>query len=167
MRAAIVAVGRLKDGPERVLALRYHERAEALGRQIGVSGLDLVEVPESRARREADRRREEAEAIAARLGPRSALVAFDERGASPTSEAFAADLEGFRDGGRALLALVIGGPDGLDPPLRARADRVISFGRLTLPHQLVRVLAAEQLYRAWTILARHPYHRAGEEPAGR
>lgn len=165
MRAAIIAVGRLKDGPERLIAARYHERAEALGRRLGVAALDLVEIPESRARREADRRAEEAEAILRRSTPaagRAALVAFDERGESPTSEAFAAALEGFRGEGRALLGLVIGGPDGLDAQVRDRADRVLSFGRLTLPHGLVRVLVAEQVYRAWTILARHPYHRSGE-----
>lgn len=162
MRAAIIAVGRLKDGPERLLVQRYRERAEALGRGLGVTGPDIVEVAESRARREADRRREEGEAMLGRLGAgRRALIALDERGTSPTSEEFAARLGRIRDEGHAVLALLIGGPDGLDGALRDQADLVVSFGRLTLPHQLVRVLAVEQLYRAWTILARHPYHRAG------
>ena len=167
MKAAVIAVGRLKDGPERLLVARYRERAEALGRGLGIAGPDLVEVAESRARREADRRAEEADAIGAKLLAlgRSALVVFDERGANPTSEAFAGALDRYRAEGRAGLGLVIGGPDGLDGTMRGRADLVVAFGRLTLPHQLVRVLAVEQLYRAWTILARHPYHRSGGSPS--
>ncbi len=81
----------------------------------------------------------------------------------PTSEAFAGRLQGWRDGGRAAVACVIGGPDGLDPVVRERAALVVSFGALTLPHQIVRVLVAEQLYRALTIIAGHPYHRAGHD----
>lgn len=162
MRLAVIAVGRMKSGPERDLLDRYRERIEGFGRSLGVAGFDLAEVPESRARRDGDRRAEEAAAILARAGS-AALVVFDERAKSPTSEAFAARLGAWRDEGRAGVACVIGGPDGLDPGVRARADYPVSFGALTLPHQLVRVLVAEQLYRALTILAGHPYHRAGDD----
>lgn len=161
MRLSLVAIGRLKAGPERELVERYTGRIEQIARSLGMSGLDVIEIPESRARREGDRRREEAASIVERTGP-ALLVLLDERGKSPTSEDFARRLGGWRDGGRSAAAFVIGGPDGLDQDLRARAELVFSFGALTLPHQLVRVLLAEQVYRALTILAGHPYHRAGQ-----
>lgn len=162
MRLAVVAVGRLKSGPERELVERYRERVDALVRPLGFSPLDLDEVPEGRARREPDRRAEEGAAIRARVG-RAALIAFDERGRTLTSEAFAERIGAWRDGGRPGAACVIGGPDGLDPGIRAAADLVLSFGTLTLPHQLVRVLVVEQVYRCLTILAGHPYHRGGRD----
>ncbi len=162
MRLSIIAVGRIKSGPERDLVDRYRGRMEGLGRSLGITGVDFIELPESRARREADRRAEEATAILDRAGTAS-LVVFDERGRSPTSEAFAERLAAWRNGGEAAIACVIGGPDGLDPAVRQRASLLVSFGALTLPHQIVRVLVAEQLYRALTIIAGHPYHRAGHD----
>ena len=158
MKLTILAVGRLKDGPERDLVERYAERAKAIGRSLGLS-LQLAEIPESRARREAERRVEEGAAILDKSAS-AVVVAFDERGKSLTSEAFAQRIASWRDQGQAVT-FVIGGPDGLDGRVRAAADLVLSFGALTLPHQLVRVLVIEQLYRALTILAGHPYHRAG------
>jgi len=155
-------VGRLKSGPERELVERYRQRIEGLGRNLGFAGLDIVEFPESRARREDDRRAEEAAAISDRAGD-SALIVFDERGKSPTSDAFAGRIRQWRDDGMAGLACVIGGPDGLDPQILQHAKLVVSFGALTMPHQIVRALVAEQLYRALTIIAGHPYHRAGHD----
>lgn len=160
MRLAVVAVGRLKDGPERELVRRYEERAEGLGRGLGFSPLDMVELRESRARGEAERRSDEATAILDRAGS-DVIIAFDEQGRSLISEAFAQRLAGWRDDGRAAAHFVIGGPDGLDERVRRAADLVLSFGALTLPHQIVRVLVVEQLYRSLTILAGHPYHRVG------
>jgi 23S rRNA (pseudouridine1915-N3)-methyltransferase len=87
------------------------------------------------------------------------LVVLDEGGKAVTSLDFAAQLGAWRDGGQPGLAIVIGGADGLDPTVRARADLIFAFGAATLPHGLVRVLALEQLYRAMTILSGHPYHR--------
>jgi 23S rRNA (pseudouridine1915-N3)-methyltransferase len=149
MRLGIVAVGRLKDGPERDLIERYRGRIGPMAGSLGYSGLDIVELPEGRGRREDERRAEEAAAIRAR------------RGRAIGSEAFAAKLRDWRDQGRPSLSCIIGGPDGLDPGLRDGADLALSFGAMTLPHQLVRVLVAEQIYRALTILAGHPYHRGG------
>ena len=160
MRLTVVAVGRLKSGPERDLAERYRERAEALGRAAGFSPVEVVEIPESRARRDADRRTEEARAVLERAGP-ATLIAFDERGRSIPSEDLAGRLGAWRDGGAPALAFAIGGAGGLDPSVRERAALVLSFGALTLPHQLVRVLVLEQLYRCLTILSGHPYHRGG------
>ncbi len=162
MRLSLLAVGRLKSGPERELVERYRQRIEAIGRSLGLSGFDIVELPESRARRDDDRRSEEAAALLDRVGS-SVLIVFDERGRSPTSEAFAEKFRQWRDENRSGLACVIGGPDGLDPKLRQRADMVVSFGALTMPHQIVRALVAEQVYRALTIMAGHPYHRAGHD----
>ena len=160
MRLAVIAVGRLKGGPERDLAERYRGRVEALGRSSGFAPLEMIEIGESRARRDADRRAEEARAILERAH-QTPLVAFDERGSALTSEAFAERLGGWRDRGTPSLGLAVGGADGLDPAVRERAALVLSFGAMTLPHQLVRVLVLEQLYRGLTILAGHPYHRAG------
>lgn len=162
MRLSLLAVGRLKSGPERELVERYRQRIEGLCRNLGLAGLDMVELPESRARREDDRRAEEAAALLEKAGP-SVLIAFDERGKSPTSEAFAERVRQWRDEGRAGMACIIGGPDGLDPKIRQRSDLVVSFGALTMPHQIVRALVAEQIYRALTIIAGHPYHRAGHD----
>lgn len=159
MRLALVAVGRLKDGPERDLCERYGDRARQLGRTLGLSGPDIVELPEGRGRRPEERKREEAAAILARTAP-GLLIALDERGAALTSESFAGRLAAARDAGTAAATLVIGGADGLDGEIRRQAALTLAFGALTLPHQLVRVLALEQLYRAMTIMAGHPYHRA-------
>ncbi|WP_372425332.1 23S rRNA (pseudouridine(1915)-N(3))-methyltransferase RlmH [Salinarimonas chemoclinalis] len=161
MRLGLVAIGRLKAGPERALADRYVERARALARPLGLSGPEVAELPESRARRDADRRAEEAGALAARL-PDGVLVVLDERGRALDSPGFADRLGGWRDAGRPAASFVVGGPDGLDEAIRARADLVLSFGALTIPHQIVRGLVAEQIYRALTILSCHPYHRGGE-----
>ena len=162
MRLSLLAVGRLKSGPERELVERYRQRIDGMGRSLGFAGLDLVEFPESRARRDDDRRAEEAIALRDRIGP-SASIAFDERGRNLTSEAFAERIGSWRDAGRPGVACLIGGPDGLDPALRGQVDLVVAFGALTLPHQIVRALVAEQLYRALTIIAGHPYHRGGHD----
>lgn len=160
MRIALICVGRLKSGPESELFDRYFTRARAMARGVGVADVEAREIDESRARRPEDRREAEAAAILKAIGLRDTLVALDERGQSLTSEAWAADIAGARDTGSAAYAVVVGGPDGLSPALRARAGKTISFGAMTWPHQLVRVMAGEQIYRALTILSGHPYHRA-------
>ena len=160
MRLILIAVGRLKAGPERELAGRYLDRAAAGARGVGLTGVDMREIEESRARRPDDRRAAEALAIRALLPKGARLVLLDERGRSIGSEDFAADIGKARDAGTPAVALVIGGPDGHDPALRAEAGLVLAFGAMTWPHQLARVMAAEQIYRATTILAGHPYHRA-------
>jgi 23S rRNA (pseudouridine1915-N3)-methyltransferase len=158
MRIGVVAVGRLKDGPERELFSRYVERARSCGKPLGFSGFELGEIAESRASRPDDRKVEEAREIKARSAD-ARLIVLDERSSSRDSQAFAEQLATWRDAGQRSAAFVIGGADGLDPGLLASADARLSFGAMTLPHQLVRVLLAEQIYRAMTILAGHPYHR--------
>ncbi len=158
MRLLLVSVGRTKAGPERDLVERYLERAAATGRGLGFD-FEHREIEESRARRPKDRMREEAKAIRALLGAAGRRIAFDESGRSLTSAEFAADLGRSRDQSVALVGLIVGGPDGLDPDLRAEAHLVLAFGAMTWPHQLARIMAAEQIYRGLTILAGHPYHR--------
>jgi 23S rRNA (pseudouridine1915-N3)-methyltransferase len=160
MRLALICVGKLKAGPERLLFERYFKRLTEGARGAGLTGVDLREIAESRARRLDKRRAEEGEAILAGVPREGLLVLLDERGRSATSEEWAADIGRARDASRSAYAVAIGGADGLDPSLAALAHRVLSFGQMTWPHQLVRVMAGEQLYRAMTILAGHPYHRA-------
>ncbi|MDQ2079234.1 23S rRNA (pseudouridine(1915)-N(3))-methyltransferase RlmH [Xanthobacteraceae bacterium Astr-EGSB] len=160
MRVVISAVGRLKAGPERELAERYRDRAAKAGRAIGLRDVEVIEIRESRAQ-EVDRRRlEESIALANLMPEGSVLVALSERGASFDSASFARQVAAWRDNGRPAVMFVIGGADGLSPDLEARAGLTLAFGAATWPHQLVRIMLLEQLYRAVTMLAGHPYHRS-------
>jgi 23S rRNA (pseudouridine1915-N3)-methyltransferase len=160
MRLVVIAVGRLKQGPERELAERYRERFDDIGRKLGFRGLEIHEIPESRARDAETRIAEEAAAISAATPPKSILVALDERGDSIDSQGFARHLARWRDDQVADTIFIIGGADGLSPELRRMARLRMAFGSATWPHQMVRVMLLEQVYRAATILAGHPYHRA-------
>jgi 23S rRNA (pseudouridine1915-N3)-methyltransferase len=160
MRIVVIAVGRLKQGPERELAERYAARFDDAGRRLGFRGLDIREIAESRAREATTRMAEEAAAISAAIPDNSVLVALDERGENIDSAAFARRLGQWRDQAVAHTIFAIGGADGLSPELRGKAKLRVAFGAATWPHQMVRVMLLEQLYRAATILAGHPYHRA-------
>jgi 23S rRNA (pseudouridine1915-N3)-methyltransferase len=160
MRLTIAAIGRLKDGPERELAERYRKRAEQLGRRIGLRDVEIVEVRESRAQDVGKRMIEESIAIANVLSDKAAVIILDRRGENLDSAALAAQLAKWRDAGRPAAVFVIGGDDGLAPALRERATLRLAFGAATWPHQLMRGMLLEQIYRAVTILAGHPYHRA-------
>ena len=160
MRVAVIAVGRLKQGPERELADRYFERFDEIGRKLGFRELTIHEIPESRARDTATRMVEEAAAIEAHIPDKSVIAVMDESGQNLDSTVFARNLGRWRDEGSGHTIFVIGGADGLSPELRRKARLAIAFGSATWPHQLVRVMLLEQLYRAATILAGHPYHRA-------
>jgi 23S rRNA (pseudouridine1915-N3)-methyltransferase len=160
MRLVVVSIGRLKQGPERELAERYRERFDDIGRKLGFRGLDIHEIPESRARDAATRMAEEAAAISGAIPEKSILVALDERGDNLDSAGFAKHLGRWRDESVAQTIFAIGGADGLSPDLRRKAKLRIAFGSATWPHQMVRVMLLEQIYRAATILAGHPYHRA-------
>ena len=149
----------MKAGPERDICARYLERAQAASRGVGLTGVEMRETDESRARRPEDRKGEEARFLMVQLPAGARIIVLDERGKTLGSEAFAADIGAARDAGAPAYALLIGGPDGIDPELRAKASMVLAFGAMTWPHQLVRIMAAEQIYRAITILSGHPYHR--------
>ena len=158
MRLGLLCVGRMKAGPERELFQRYAQRIGEF-RNLCLQGLEVKEIAESRARAAAARMSEEGAALLAALPAEATLAVFDDRGEAASSVDFASFIEKERDRGRANLWFAIGGAEGLDAALRARATATYSFGRMTLPHQLVRILAAEQIYRALTILSGHPYHR--------
>jgi 23S rRNA (pseudouridine1915-N3)-methyltransferase len=159
MRVGIVAIGRMKQGPERELVARYLERATAGGKALGLTSFAVAEINESRAGSAASRKSEEAKAITTLLPAGGLVVALDERGKTLGSEDFAQRLARWRDDGKQALSFVIGGADGLEPGFVKAADLTLSFSPLTWPHQLVRIMLAEQLYRATTILSGHPYHR--------
>jgi 23S rRNA (pseudouridine1915-N3)-methyltransferase len=150
----------LKQGPERELAERYRKRAADAGRAAGLGTFDIVEIKESRAGDAARRMLEESIAIANVIPERAVTVILDERGESMNSASFAGRLQGWRAQDASAVAFVIGAADGLAPGLREKADLAIAFGAATWPHQLVRIMLLEQLYRAVTILAGHPYHRS-------
>jgi len=160
MRLIVISIGRLKQGPERELAERYRERFDDIGRKLGFRGLEIRELPESRARDTATRIAEEAAAISTVIPEKSVLVALDERGDNLDSASFARQLGRWRDEAVAQAIFAIGGADGLSPDLRRKAKLRMAFGAATWPHQMVRVMLLEQIYRAATILAAHPYHRA-------
>lgn len=154
MRLTICAVGRMRSGPERALVDDYLDRFNRAGRSLGLGPISLTEVDDKRGGGMAAEA-----ALLARAIPDDALTCvLDERGDVLTSPAFATRLAGWRDKGRSV-AFVIGGADGIDPTWRAQADSVLSFGAMVWPHMLVRVMLAEQLYRAAAILAGSPYHR--------
>ncbi|MCF4097535.1 23S rRNA (pseudouridine(1915)-N(3))-methyltransferase RlmH [Maritalea mediterranea] len=160
MKLHILAVGRLKDGPERHLVDRYVDRAKASGRQLGFGDVTVRELPESRAKQSDQRKKGEADAIRQAMADGAILVLLDERGKSLDSEKFAQRIGSWRDQGTRDCYFVIGGADGLDKVLLQQADLTLNFSTLTWPHQIVRVMLAEQIYRATTILSGHPYHRS-------
>jgi 23S rRNA (pseudouridine1915-N3)-methyltransferase len=158
VKITLLALGRLKQGPERTLIIRYLERSRDLGKALGFTGFDVVELPESRATRALDRKQEEGRLLLSRLEGMT-FIALDETGQSPTSDAFAQWHSNFRDNGTRNLVFVLGGADGLDSTVTKAAYTKLAFGAMTLPHQLARIVLCEQLYRAMTLLAGHPYHR--------
>ena len=156
MKVALCAVGRLRAGPERTLYDDYAARFGKTGRALGLGPLDLVEVEDRRGGGMAA----EAALLDRALPAGARLCVLDERGRTMTSPDFADMLARWRDQAAGPVAFVIGGADGLDPVLRDRAETTLSFGPMVWPHMLVRVMLAEQLYRAAAILAGSPYHRA-------
>jgi len=160
MRIMVAAVGRLKQGPERDLAERYRKRAVEVGRAVGLSAIDIVEIRESRADSAERRMLEESIAIANVLPERAVTAILDERGKSLTSVDFAGQLQTWRAENPPAAAFIIGGADGLASTLREKNRLTLAFGAATWPHQLVRIMLLEQIYRATTLLAGHPYHRA-------
>ncbi len=121
--------------------------------KLGLTSFELVEVPE---------RGVVENAIGAAIPQRSKLIALDEDGLGCSSEEFAQLLQRFRTDDASTLAFLIGGADGFPDTFHKKANIVLSLGRITLPHLLVRGVLAEQLYRAGTILLNHPYHRQGK-----
>jgi 23S rRNA (pseudouridine1915-N3)-methyltransferase len=166
MRVVVAAIGRLKQGPERELAAWYRKRAEQTGRSLGLRDIEVIEIRESRAH-DAERRCVEESIALANVIPDGAIVVIlDQRGENLDSPTLAARLREWRAQDRAALCFIIGGADGLAPSLVARGKLRLAFGAATWPHQIVRIMLLEQLYRAGTILAGHPYHRGKAGGAG-
>ena len=155
MRILVAAIGRLRASPEADLTKDYLARAATAGRALGFKGVDLAEVeakPNGDARAEA--------AALYRATPDDARkILLDERGAEWTSRQLAEKLARWRDDGVAHATFWIGGADGVAQSVKDQADEKLAFGRQTWPHRLVRVMLAEQIYRAVTILGAQPYHR--------
>jgi 23S rRNA (pseudouridine1915-N3)-methyltransferase len=160
MRLIVAAIGRLKAGPERELAERYRDRVAKAGRAVGLRDIEIVEIRESRAQDAAKRVLEESIALANLIPDRALVVGLDAKGENLDSSSLTVALRGWRDANRPAAIFCIGGADGLGGEVKRRADLTLAFGTATWPHQLVRIMLLEQLYRAVTILAGHPYHRS-------
>lgn len=156
MRLSIVAVGRLRSGPEHELISDYQSRLDRTGRSFGIGPLSIVEIEDRKHRGKA----QEAKQIASALPGTGIVCCLDERGRSLSSPQVAQCLARWRDDGHPSTTFVIGGADGIDTELVGRADQSWSLGKMVWPHMLARVMLTEQLYRAVTILAGSPYHRA-------
>lgn len=154
MRLTIVAVGRLGRSTEAELAKDYAERAAAAGRALGLGPVEIVEVEARKPGKSA-----EAAVLLEAAGEGAVVIACDEHGEALTSRGFADRLARLRDGGERKVAFLIGGADGLGEEALSAARFKLAFGPQTWPHALARVMLAEQVYRAVTILAGSPYHR--------
>ena len=160
MRLTIAAIGKLKSGPEKLLAEDYASRIPAMGKKAGIPALNIKDWSESQ-RPDASQRMAEEEALlwsAASAG--AYVIALDERGKAPTSQAFAEKLRLLADRGQSNVIFMLGGPDGHAPATREKADELLALGPMTWPHRLARIMLLEQIYRSVTILVNHPYHRA-------
>ncbi|MDX2204390.1 MAG: 23S rRNA (pseudouridine(1915)-N(3))-methyltransferase RlmH [Hyphomicrobiaceae bacterium] len=160
MRLLVAAIGRLKDGAERELLARYTGRFEPLAKRLGIAPVTWLEFPESRAATTDKRCSDEAAVLLNAARDAQYIIALDVAGKPLSSEAFAKAVAAVRDGGHKTAAILIGGPDGFAPDVLKAAHLRVSLGAVTLPHALARIVLAEQLYRAATILSGHPYHRA-------
>jgi len=154
VKVRIAAVGRLRSGPQAELFSDYNQRFDKVGRGLGLGPLSLAEVEAKKGGMSA-----EAALLEKAVAGSDVVCALDERGKVLSSPEFSTRLAVWRDEGRSEVAFVIGGADGIDPALRTKADFSVSFGKMVWPHMLVRVMLAEQLYRAASILAGSPYHR--------
>jgi 23S rRNA (pseudouridine1915-N3)-methyltransferase len=160
MRLLIFAVGVARGSDEASLTEEYCNRAGAMGKRLGFSSVGIEEVQVSKKRDAALRMEEEGKRLVGRIPPQAHIILLDAKGKGMTSEDFAEMLGVMRDAGARDLAFVIGGPDGLDLGRKVKPGRSLAFGPQTWPHLLVRAMLSEQVYRAITILAGHPYHRA-------
>ena len=159
MKLTVAAIGLLKTGPEREMAADYEKRISTAGKQAGITTLAVQDFAESRGSTADLRKAEEAKWLWNTLPPGAAAIVLDERGKACTSEEFARLIASFGQNATKNLGFLIGGPDGHATETRKAARHVMSFGPLTFPHRLLRVMLLEQIYRAVTILVNHPYHR--------
>lgn len=159
MNIHILTIGRLKDGPMRQLANLYADRVVKAGPQAGLKSITIREFDESKVSSGNQRKSGEGKRLRDALPPASIAIALDEGGKDVSSRQLAGKISTWRDDGENDLVFLVGGPDGLDPALVRQARLVLAFGKNTWPHQLVRVMLLEQIYRVTTLLLGHPYHR--------
>ncbi|MCF6344109.1 MAG: 23S rRNA (pseudouridine(1915)-N(3))-methyltransferase RlmH [Devosiaceae bacterium] len=150
----------MKAGTERELLNRYIERAQKTGKVLSLT-FNIVEIIESRLSSASARKKAEAKEISKNTPKKAIIIALDERGKSISSLKFANNIANWRDEGKSDICFVIGGADGLNENITSSANMMLAFSSLTWPHQLVRIMLSEQLYRTTTILSNHPYHREG------
>jgi len=160
MRLLILAVGHARGTSEGALTDDFIARAKNMGRGMGVPDVAVEEIGVSKIRETPKRMQDEAERLAARIPDGAQVVLLDAKGKGMTSTDFAEMIGALRDAGTKHLVFVIGGPDGLGKLPRIKPGRSLAFGPQTWPHLMVRAMLSEQVYRALTILAGHPYHRA-------
>ncbi|HEX3651335.1 MAG TPA: 23S rRNA (pseudouridine(1915)-N(3))-methyltransferase RlmH [Rhizomicrobium sp.] len=159
MRLVTLAAGIARGTSEGALTEDFCTRAANMGKRLGFPSIRVEEIAISKHRDAAARIREEGERLAARIPEQAHVICLDAKGKGMTSDAFAEMLGAMRDAGARDLAFLIGGPDGLHPGPSVKPGRSLAFGPQTWPHLMVRAMLAEQIYRAMTILAGHPYHR--------
>jgi 23S rRNA (pseudouridine1915-N3)-methyltransferase len=160
LRLHIAAIGRLKTGPEKLIAVDYAKRIEVMGRKAGLTSLKIGEWAESQQANAKQRMEEEAAILWAAVPASAFTIVLDERGKSLSSEDFAARIRKYADQGVSDLVFMIGGPDGHAPQTREKTSELIALGPMTWPHRLVRIMLLEQIYRSVTIMVNHPYHRS-------
>ncbi len=160
MKFRVAAIGKLKAGPERILAEDYAGRIAAMGKKAAVSEIKISDWTESQKPDAAQRMSEEEAQLWSSVPQGAYVIALDERGKAHTSEAFAAHIQTLRDRSISNIVFLLGGPDGHSPTTRTRANELLALGPMTWPHRLARIMLLEQIYRSVTILLNHPYHRA-------
>ncbi|MFB7159096.1 MULTISPECIES: 23S rRNA (pseudouridine(1915)-N(3))-methyltransferase RlmH [unclassified Lysinibacillus] len=159
MNITIVSVGKLK---EKYLKMGIDEYVKRLG---GYAKMDLIEVPDEKAPEQLSEaemeivKKKEGERILSKIGPDTYVIALAINGKMKTSEQMAADLESLMTYGKSKIAFVIGGSLGLHEDVLKRADELQSFGKMTLPHQLMKLVLVEQIYRSFRIMKGEPYHK--------
>ena len=159
MRLHLLAIGRLKTGPEKLMADDYAGRIEVMGRKAGITNLKIGEWAESQSATAKQRMDDEAAILWGAVPQSSHCMVLDERGTSHSSENFAGRIRKCADLGVSDLVFMIGGPDGHAPKTREKSNELIALGPMTWPHRLVRIMLLEQIYRSVTIMVNHPYHR--------
>ncbi len=152
MDIVIACIGHLRSGPEADLLARYVKQTRW--------PVSIREFEDKKSGSSAERKKRESEMLLSAVPAGAKIIVMDERGKQTGSEAFAKKLGGWQDEGVPAVVFMIGGADGHTDELRKRADYLMAFGEMTWPHMLARVMLAEQIYRARTILDGHPYHRA-------
>ena len=159
MQVTLFSVGKLKKNRTLELFEEYNKGLHGNLKLIGVHNYCIKEIPQSKESTAALRSEQEGKKLLSLVDNTTRLILLDERGENLTSREFASYLKKSIDDGVSNIIFSIGGTDGFCPQVRSRADKLISFGKLTWAHQLARIMLVEQLYRATTIILNHPYHR--------